>query len=325
MLFTKTPGDCTPLYGAIVFAFGDQEAPRDLEVELYDDRSNQLLFTKRFSRTNCGEINVAPLLRSLVRWEPETRETGFEGAAGRELRIRVVVEDAVATCTVVPTLPDVEHPDVLFTTLPTSRVLVRGESEELFLAGSVGRAELLLYTPWEKKHSLYRAPMGSDMRLFHLNSSEWPEGVCHAELRIFNLVGQEQATIHYTLIEPTKESLRVAWVSSLGSIEHYTFPVVDEVMLLDQQEALTLADGSCRRLKARYGWRQRLTSAYEQREVIGALAEITTSPQIWWVDDRGLYHPVSALPEPLTVARRGTISTLQLTLCSPVKQLSLWS
>lgn len=325
MLFTKTPGDCVPLYGAIVFAFGDQEAPRDLKVELYDARSDQLLFTKRFNQTNCGEINVAPLLRRLVRWEPTTRETGFVGAGGRELRIRVVVEDAEATCTVVPTLPDVEQPEVLFSTLPTSRVLVRGESEELLLAGSVGRAELLLYTPWEKTHTLYRAPLGGDMRLFWLNSSEWPEGVCRAELRIFSLVGQELATIHYTLIEPTAESLRVAWVSSLGSIEHYTFPVVEEVTLLDQQEAQTLADGSTRRLSARWGWRQRLTSAYEQQQVISALAEIATSQQLWWVDDEGLYHPVSVLPEPLTVERHGIISTLQFTLCSTVKQLSLWS
>lgn len=325
MLFTATPGDCAPLYGAICFAFGDQEAPRDLELKLYDARTEELIATKHLYQTNQGEVNIAPLLRRRMAWEAEGHKTGFRSARKRVQQIRLEVEDATAECCILPILPTTTLVDPLYTTLPTSRILVRGRSEELFLSAKVGRAELRLYTPWGQSHTIYRPPIGADSLLFTLNSQEWPAEVCRAELQLSNLMGEELVTLRYTPVEPTEESLRVAWVSSTGSIEHYTFPVVEQVVLLEQEEAAQLANGNMRRLSARYGWQQRVWSAYERPEMIRALSEIATSPQLWWVDGSEVYHPLSVKPEPLTLERHGLISTLKFTFRSTAQQLSLWS
>lgn len=325
MIFTKFPGDFAPLYGPLLFAFEDESEPRELEFFLLDGENLSTILKKRLHNTNAGEVNVAPLLRRRIQWEPQATPIGFSEASGRVQMITAVVEGAEATCHILPAWEGEEIPEVVISPMPDHRVLVRGEGEELFLNRGVARAELELFTPWKSVTQSYLSLHSESCQLFRLDSSGWAKEVVRAEVRLFDKQNEELQCLCYTLIEPPTEGIRLAWVSRLGSIEHYTFPVVKSISQKIENRDVVMTDGSRRRLRISLDELWEVTSAFEAPDMRRALSELATSQQVWQVDDAGEYHKVGIQTNSLQLHRHGALSTLQFTLCPTQKQLALWS
>lgn len=99
--------------------------------------------------------------------------------------------------------------------------------------------------------------------------------------------------VEYVVIDPPRESLRLAWISSRGGVEHYTFPHITA-------RELTSA-GSDVGLK----------SALEGFDMRRALAEIAQSPKLWAVVD-GEYDEVELVSEYIEVKPRAELSSVEL-------------
>ncbi len=325
MIFTQIPGDYAPLYGPLNFRFEDQEPPRELTFILLDSNDLSILATKRLWGTNSGEVNIAPLLRRRISWNPQATPMGFSLANTRIPEVTASVEGVEVTRRILPVWPEEEIPEVLLSPMPDRRVLIRGEGEELFLNRGVAMAELEIQTPWEKRVIPYRGGNPEEFQLFRFDSREWPEGACQAELRLLDTSLKVLHTLRYTLIEAPAEGLRVAWVSRLGSIEHYTFPVVKWIEQPQQERPIVLVDGRSKRLRVSLEENWQVTSAYETPEMQRALTELATTQAAWWIDEVGNYHEIGVESAPLKLQRYGLLSTLEFTLCPTRKQLSLWS
>lgn len=119
-------------------------------------------------------------------------------------------------------------------------------------------------------------------------------------------------TVCYTLIPSPQGSVRLAWRSSAGSIEHYTFPVVRETTVETVRREAHGPDG--RTAAGAVQERQHtLVSAYEAPRVLEALAELHATPSLWIAQADG-YIPADIVPETLVVRRHGEMRCLEFTL-----------
>lgn len=203
--------------------------------------------------------------------------------------------------------------------MPAERIIPAGAGEEISITmpefGSVAAAVTVRSGDRTEFHRYEASSAG--LFLFRLDLKDFPDA---EEVTLdFGTMG----TIHYTVVPARSESCRLAWRSSIGSVEHYTFPVVREVRLRTEKNRAENRRGYV----ARIGGQERLTrieSAYEAPGVLAALAEITSSPAVWRVTDGGCI-PVDVTTEEATLRRLGELCSLSLEIREKIETEATWS
>lgn len=323
MIFTTTPQNGASLHGPLVYEFGDDGSPRDLQVEILDAESRQKISTKLLRNTSSGRIDIAPLLRRRLKWNPASSPAGFSSAAERTARVLVRVEGASVTRLFLPFATKPPQP-LLRSTFPLRRLIARGESEELLLDRDVLYAEVERFTPTGSTVEEYVSNYSDRPALFRLTTEGMEPEVERIEVRFFSTT--EEVTIRYALTQPLPGGMRVAWVGRGGSVEHYTFPAPEACYEVQQRRDLTLADGHSQPLESTYHRQWSLLSAYEVEDRLQALAELGTSPHAWIVNSEGEYLPVTvSAPEEVALSRSGLLCALRFTLIEPFKTIPSWS
>ena len=104
--------------------------------------------------------------------------------------------------------------------------------------------------------------------------------------------------------------LRLAWRSSAGGIEHYTFPVEKSESVETIRQRAYGAEGH---LVARTRAERRtvLVSAYEPRATLEGLSEVLSSPDVWLAEDDG-YTAVDVVTEKSVLHRHGAVTCLEI-------------
>ena len=349
MLFTRIPQQYAPLGGELRYAVS-QETAGNIDIRIVDaaagsaagigaavspggaDRAgtrgpvgdgSALLGAKRFAAVAEAAFDAAPYLRRRLHFTPATGRTGFYPAEGRTVTavVEVAGTDGEAAAAIAPArtfLPgDAPGTPGLRTSMPLVRLIPEDACDELTLltdgpcivtvtaeAGDTATAES------------YRASEAG-LHLFRLDMRDFPgaervtvdAGTC--------------GTVVYSVTPAVQGQVRLAWRSSAGSVEHYTFPVVREVRLRTEKNRAENRRGYA----ARIGGQERLTrieSAYEAPGVLAALAEITSSPAVWRVTDGGCI-PVDVTTEEATLRRLGELCSLSLEIREKIETDATWS
>lgn len=322
MIFTQTPPNGASLYRPLVYAFGDEAAPRDLEIEVIDLDTRQKIATKRLFNTSSGRIEIAPVARRTLSWQPGQTPLGFSAATDRVAHIQVRVEGVSIARRFLPFVEEPPQP-LLFSTRPLKRLIARGEGEELLLDRDVLYAELERFTPTERITETIYSDVTDQPALFRFTTAELEPEVERLELRLYSTT--REVALHYTLTNPIPGSLRVAWVGRGGSIEHYTFPIVEHCSELQERDVVALAESGNELLRSGYRRKWQLLSAYETPEQLRALAELGTSPCIWIVDDQKGYTPVEVVADERQILHHGLLTALNFTLLEPLSEINPWS
>lgn len=280
MIITRQPNDFTPLSEGQVFAFDTESAtPTDVEIHVLDMESYQSITRQRLCGVTSGEIDVAPYIGRMLEAVP-CSDSGTVLKAAPHLCYTVsfngVRSDKVYTCLnkVVPALPS------WLSTMTQQRRILFGERDEVMLFGprnSVFEVQLV-------------ADAGTDVFLtcagecgaaiFCLDTLDYPEGVRSIEAW-FTCNGTQLLTVFYTVERDRGTGVRLAWVSSAGSIERYTFPIVRDTMQSVVRECVTDADGMPVTVGCTTEQTLRLVSDYERHAVAGAVAEAALSAKVW--------------------------------------------
>ena len=204
----------------------------------------------------------------------------------------------------------------LLTSMPRVRLIPVGASDELSLLTSGPHRVTLIaeYGP-DAIADTFEIPSGG-LHIFLLNTSEYwradkitiDAGTC--------------GKVVYSLVQPMRGSVRLAWRSRAGSLEQYTFPVEATAGVEATKHHAYGPDGYVGRATGEY--RRKLRSALETREVLEGLAELVDTPQVWMVDE-GRYVPVEVVSERAVVHNHGTMSWLEVTIRDAKHKEAAWN
>ena len=313
MLFTRIPQQYAPLGGELRYAVS-QETAGNIDIRIVDaaagsaagigaavspggaDRAgtrgpvgdgSALLGAKRFAAVAEAAFDAAPYLRRRLHFTPATGRTGFYPAEGRT--VTAVVEaagtDGEAAAAVAPARTFLPGDAPGTPGLRTSMPLVRLIPEDAC-------DELTLLT----------------------------DGPCIVTVTVD---AGTCGTVVYSVTPAVQGQVRLAWRSSAGSVEHYTFPIVRTTTVRTERRE---AEGPQGRVVAAAETDREivLVSAYETRSMLEPLAELTATAAAWIVTEKR-YIPVDIATEEAVVQRRGTLSCLEIAIRPKRKKHAAWN
>lgn len=316
MTFTQIPQQYAPLGSELRYTVTAAAAGR-IDLRIIDAGTATLIAAKRFAASARASFDAAPCLRRAIRFSPATGSTGFHVTEGRS--IAAVVEASTTTpgeaapatgqtvtspertflaCRSAVTAP------ALLTAMPATRLISPGESDELTLLSD--QACVVTVTAQGGQTTAvqsYRTKSGGVL-VFRLDTRDFPQA------GTLTVDAGQCGTVVYTVVPVLSGGRRLAWRSSAGSIEHYTFPIEKSTTV---ETAKTRAYGAEGHLTATALTQRRTTlvSAYETRTVLEALAEITASPDVWLAQG-DVYTPVDVTTPTAVVHRHAAVSCLEV-------------
>ncbi|MFI3259658.1 MAG: hypothetical protein R3Y16_06135 [Rikenellaceae bacterium] len=309
-MFTNYPTSYQSLYSELIYSH-ETATEGDVTLFISDSTSDEVLGVKKFYTTTTADINIAPIVRAAAYPDPELSQSGFITEQSPCL-VEVTVSDAdqTATSSRTFTLSREEESEVgLMSSFDSSdRLIALGEGEWLTLRVDPEKAieaEIRQYAYGSDRVSASRlytlAAQSSGVVTFAV-VAEWLSqqsgSLSDIELDYFEVIfSQDDETIAevcYSVIDDYEEPTRLAWISSRGSLEHYTFPVVSErVISSERKQSFTL------------------TSAYENYTTRKAIAEIVESPLVWLVSGAE-YREVSLASDSVEVEPRRELTVIEV-------------
>jgi len=312
MTFTQIPPEYAPLGGELRYTVTTPETAT-LDLRIADAGNGTLIGAKRFAGVTSASFDAAPYLRRAVAFVPTTGSTGFHMADGRSVAAYIEAQTAQAAGTApsvhsplrtfLPCRTNVTAP-ALLTSMPLVRLISHGECDELTLfsdeavtvtvtaqAGTTATAES------------YRTATGG-LHVFRLDTRDFPEAETLA------VDAGTCGSVAYTVIPAFSGARRLAWRSSAGGIEHYTFPIEKSESVETTRQRAYGAEGHLV-AQTRTERRTVLVSAYEPRAALEGLSEVLSSPDVWLAGDDG-YTAVDVVTEKSVLHRHGAVTCLEI-------------
>lgn len=302
MEIKQIPPNYASLRSPLIYTFSDAAA-RTFDVQIIDVGSDEVVGVKRLTGITQGSVDVAPFLRRNLFFFPKTGPTGFVSAGGRTILGTIKIDNTRAQTRTFVSASEAVVPPALLTTSPPLRMIGRGECEELTLCTSTPCVvRVTAYKGVESNQTVHTADYAG-FALFRLNTADFP----NADVIRLDIDDIGQIYYHFTGLSTGR---RLAWRSSVGSVEHYTFPIEkEEVEKVEKEEMLTRQGP--RPMTIRSERRTTLLSAYEPEKMLKGLSEILTSPAVWSVEN-GIYIPVIVDSAASGFRRHGTLRNMEV-------------
>ena len=294
MKIEYSPNDYTPVEEGLCFGFStESEEPTDVEVEVVNADTEEVVAVKLLRQVVSGEVNIAPYVERFSQREPQLVGEGGSSLSQLEsvrykIRIGEVESESVA---VSPIRCGFSAP-ALLTTMPLRRKIFCDGCDELLFAVQDNTDVKVIITPniGAVKSLSYKAVSGVMRLLF--TPSELGQDAKRIYVQI-KLNAQELCCVEYEVLQRRGRSLCVAWESECGSVERYIFPMT--YALRNEVTKQRVGDGN--NLNAVAITRSKIVRAmsnYEPRNVVAALSEIIASPKVWFEYD-GRWHKVDVV------------------------------
>lgn len=320
--FTQIPANYTPIATPVHYAL-ELEEKMDILVHVILDDSGKILSAKRFGGVSELTLDIAPTLRREAYLSPMQGETGVYNPSDRQLFVHVAVlrADTHEVLRASPSRLFVASttsamPPILLTTLPTQRLIAHGECDEL-LFGFEEASAVVVTAKMPNGMVVRNYPVDTaGLRVFRLDTCDFPEA---EQLSVETEFGE---SVEYTLVKRPHGAVRLAWRSSQGSLEHYTFPVV--LRAWNECERYTSFGAEGYRQVGSPLWHKQIASAFEPAPLLEALSEILLSPSVWMVEGER-YTPIVVESNEATTLCRGTLCSLELTICATQNTPMPWS
>lgn len=321
MTITQQPQDFSPTTKPILFAFSEDEEC-DVEVYIIDEETSETIGHKMLRKTATGAINIAPYIREVRDSAPKplVEHSTLVPAPYRQYRVEIngtsSLPVSISDNQRQPTLPS------LLTTMGSRRHIARGEQDELRIYSDAGaKIEAILSADNGECIDLtFHTATGATLFLFR------PDDFAETAKRIFvDIVcdGKRLQSLEYEVTEPQPEARRIAWRSFDGSIEHYTFPVVEALHLAAQKEQSKGSSGATTLTRTSSHSHLFLGSAIEPRATIAALAEVVAAEQCWLLIE-GCYEPVAVVTSEVVMHRFGTPCSIAIEVETAEKEVARW-
>lgn len=320
MNFTKQPDQFASIYGDLTYSFSG--ASSELLLNILDVSTGSTLGSKRYFNTPAGTTNIAPIIRKNIRFAPQTGRIGFYEPKDRSISIQLSGDGTFSEVrTFLATTEQAAAPSLL-TSMPRRRIISYGEYDEITCL-IPSNYSIVLRSDTLSNPITYNYDKGAALTIFRLETGYFAPSVKEISLEIV-VEGETIDRIDYTVVPASASSCRLAWRSSAGSIEHYTFPVVKSIVQKTDKEQIYSSSKGYIDTAIEALQTTTLVSAYEPVSMIMALSELFTSPQVWRVRDTQ-YEEVDLQPTEQTIFRHGSLCGVEVSIRPKLKKTPLWN
>lgn len=318
MFFSHLPEALSPLFGRIDCTLTDITAP-EVTLRILDGEG-ALLGTKHFVGQSEVSFDIAPYLRSTLRCNLTPSTTSLvrsERMVSCSLEAVTEAETLISErLTFIPA--SVVATDRLLTTLPTERTLdCKGVDHLTIRADAPFNIQVAGYIRGEEVITQRFSISEAGLYDLTINAADFDR------VDELALLFGGRMVADYVVRERSPRAVTLAWLSSAGSIEHYTFP--RRVSLESEVERIE-GYGSEGYETACIALQESLTldTAPEPKEVIAALSELLFSPCVWQLTAEG-YQPRRVVTKRLSYCDCGSLATLRVTVAANKMEERLWS
>ncbi len=298
-MFINIPENFSSTYGELLYEY-QSTTSTDLKFTVTATRTDEVLGVKKLYDTTSATINVAPLVRNIATPKAERLEMGFSVPDHTSVGVEVECDDTTAAVRYFVAATEKPTTNTQLTTMPTSRNIAIGEQDSVLIHTSEYAtlyAEVNIIEGGEVVETLYEigSTDGRGVSIFSVNTSELASTVERVVVSISTDDHPEaMAELSYTIVPSYESSYRLAWVSSAGSIEHYTFPKVTQTTVKsDASREVTIVSG------------------YELASTLNVMAEIVSSQGVW-VARGEEYEEVEVSTSEVVTYRDGKLSLIEL-------------
>ncbi len=280
MKFTTQPENFTPVEAGLIYAFDtESDEPRDVQVAIIECGSDEVVGRQMLCGVTEGSFDIAPYVRPFIDPQPTVvRGTGLADAACGQFAVEI---DGVRSQ--VLTVSDNRVETIAgewLSTMTGHRRICYGERDEIRIFCRPGSTldVSVVADNGEAVGDSMRSDNGA--AVLRIDTCDFPKESRMLEVRIV-CDGRQARSVCYSMVRRYPDDLRLVWLSSFGTFERYTFPVVRSIMRNTVRTAVTAADGSRRTVGCESEQCIRIVSDYERRGVVEALADIALSPKVW--------------------------------------------
>lgn len=323
MKFTSIPEAYTSFYDALPYTVDGEGAVGDIEIVVSDAESGERLGTKYLYESAGGTVDIAPVLRSAVRYRlPEGVERCAVVDTGAQIKVAVTANGTAAPVrNFIAAKVDLGALYTLLEAQSEQRMIAAGEYDLVsFFSMPDAVAEVLVEAYGDNYSYLTLTPPSGGQRCVAVT----PQGFAEIPERLTVTVkidGAAVSTIEYTVVENTATARRVAWLDSQHAPELYTFPVSSRMTVMASRRRVMTAGGR-QTVAVERDATLRVVSAYEPRAQLAALAEIIVSPRVWLLQGDGS-REVDILTDTLMTADSGALGSIAVTLRERRKEARL--
>lgn len=280
MKFTSQPENLSPVDAGLIYSFdAETERPRDVEVSVIEYDSDETVGRQMLCGVTSGSFDIAPYVRRFI----DPRPTAERGTMLTEAPCRQFVVEIDGVRSDVLTLSDNRVgvvADSWLSTMTEHRRIGYGERDEIRLFCRQGEELETTVVADNGMTMNSQAEFDSGAAVLRIDTCDFPEESRTLEVRIVSR-GRYFRCIYYSIVRRCPDSLRLAWISSVGTVERYTFPIVRSIVRNTVRRTAADADGFRRTVGSESEQCMRVVSDYERRGIVAALAEIADSPRVW--------------------------------------------
>lgn len=317
-MFTTIPNNFSSLYEDAIFAFTESsgaDSASDTTVDIISSVGGETLTVKKFYSTADFQVNATPFVKPLTYPDIVVAPTGFVSDSTINMGMMWVhVADDKGNESSSVLLTQSKHGEPAQGVVSSiggglQRVISLGErdlirlyfdpSEQItvvqrqYISGLIDPVAEVSY------EGVANSTGFATFSLVAENLSETTEGfkqpdLERVELDVCDGEGAVISTLRYIVIEPPYDATRVAWVSSHGSIEHYTLP--------NAEERRRTSEGT-RYLKLR--------SAPECDAMREVISEVVEASRVWVVGSDGNYIEAEVVSESVDLTPRAALTSVQ--------------
>ncbi len=294
-MFVNIPENFGSLWDDLVYEFVITQ-PEDLLFEVWDDNSGRLIGVKKFYSSAYAKFNIASILRYEVLPNMAIYKSGFFVANDGYVAVTVKCGDDVTPVRLFTLRREESKRSSLMSSMPLKRYVEYGDSDVLRLAmeeAFMPSAKVkVTYSGGKEESIVFRSEQSGQVHCFVVNTSQLEENPRSMKVEV-DLDDESSVNLDYRFMVASDSSVRLAWISSAGGVEHFTFPrVSQQVIRGDGEMELTL--------------RATLGSAEE----LMALSEILTSIKVWRVTKEG-YSLVEVVSDELPLRCDGVLQVAE--------------
>ncbi len=300
-MFTNIPNNYSSMWGELIFEY-NSSTESDVVINIYDALTSTLLGVKIFYSCSSAKITIAPLIfDSMFPSIEATPITYVNNPISGFPRI-VLFTDSTSTEELIFTYSKSAVAAPMFlTTMPLERIIYAGEQDRVVVIApedsSISYKIAGTKIGEEESQSIYTGVPNTKGRLkiFTFVASDYAEDYETIEATFF-YDQVEIGTVRYSLNSEQSTGYRLAWLSSHGSIEQYTFPIIaSKSRLSSGATALSLR------------------SAYGREQEIEALSEIVSAAKVWHFDtEKSIYKEVEVTTTEQYIRQEGALSIINI-------------